>query len=97
MIPSTTALSDTLFNIDRTISNAESLIQIGQRDAAVSLITDTSDDFVGVLSQFGPEYFSNEEIEKIQAYEMILRICAEFASTQNNEYDDDEGEAVYDW
>ena len=100
MLPRTFALTDTMKRLDNVMTNAEQLIRIGQRDAAVDLITDTSDMFVSTLSQFDVGYFSNKELEKIEAYEIILNICHEFSSAKNQPYDtyeDDEGEEIYEW
>ena len=100
MLPRTFALTNTMKRLDNVMNDAEQLIRIGQRDAAVDLITDTSDQFVSTLSQFDVGYFSNKELEKIEAYEIILNICHEFSSAKNQPYDtyeDDEGEEIYDW
>ena len=100
MLPRTFALTDTMKRLDNVMNDAENLIRIGQREAAVHLITDTSDSFVTILSQFDVGYFSNKELEKIEAYEIILNICHEFSSAKNQPYDtyeDDEGEEIYEW
>ena len=100
MLPRTFALTDTMKRLDNVMNDAENLIRIGQREAAVHLITDTSDSFVTILSQFDVGYFSNKELEKIEAYEIILNICHEFSSAKNqpyDAYDDDEGEEIYEW
>jgi arginine decarboxylase-like protein len=101
MLPRTFALTNTLSHMDHVMHDAEQLIRIGQRDAAVDLITDTSDQFVNTLSQFDMGYFSIKELEKIEAYEIILNICRVFSSAKNQPYDtcedDDEGENIYDW
>ena len=100
MLPRTFALTDTMKRLDTVMTDAEQLIRIGQRDAAVDLITDTSDMFVSTLSQFDEGYFSQQELEKINAYEVILNICHEFSAAKNqpyDAYDDDEGEGIYDW
>ena len=102
MIPSTFALSNTLARLDATMNEAEDLLRIGQRDVALNLIMQTSDDFVTTLSQFDAGYFSYAELEKIEAYRIILRICttAYAASMDEDEYDpynDDEGDTIYEW
>jgi len=100
MLPRTFALTDTMNRLDTVMTDAENLIRIGQREAAVHLITDTSDSFVTILSQFDVGYFSLKELEKIEAYEIILNICHEFSSAKNqpyDTYDEDEGEEIYDW
>jgi|TARA_R110000824_G_scaffold136788_3_gene300504 arginine decarboxylase-like protein len=101
MLPKTFALSDTLTRLDNVMNHAEELLGGGHRAAAVDLITDTSDQFVSTLSQFDEGYFSQQELEKINAYEVILNICHEFSAAKNqpyDAYDDDEGEGdIYDW
>ena len=100
MLTRTFALTDTMKRLDTVMTDAEQLIRIGQRDAAVDLINDTSDLFVAILSQFDVGYFSLKELEKIEAYEIILDICHEFSSAKNQPYDtyeDDEGEEIYEW
>ena len=100
MLPRTFALTDTLNRLDTVMNHAEELLGGGHRAAAVDLITDTSVQFVSTLSQFDVGYFSNKELEKIEAYEIILNICHEFSSAKNQPYDtyeDDEGEEIYDW
>ena len=100
MLPRTFALTDTLNRLDTVMNHAEELLGGGHREAAVELITHTSDQFVSTLSQFDVGYFSNKELEKIEAYEIILNICHEFSSAKNqpyDAYDDDEGEEIYEW
>jgi len=97
MLPRTFALTDTMKRLDDIIQEAEKLIRIGQRDAAVHLITDTSESFVDILSQFDVGYFSNKELERIEAYEIILGICRESIDARYDPYADDEGDEVYDW
>ena len=98
MVPSTTCLSDTLLKMDEIMDDAEQLITIGRRDDAAFLIASTSETFISVLSQFGPQYFSIEEVEKIKAYYLILKVVSQLVQLPNEEYeDDDEGEEIYDW
>ena len=101
MLPSTFALSNTLTRLDATMNEAEDLLRIGQRDVALNLIMQTSDEFITILSQFDEGYFSFAELEKIEAYKIILDICsAAQAATNEDEYDpykDDEGDTIYEW
>ena len=97
MLPRTFALTNTMKRLDAIIKDAEKLLEIGQREAAVALIKNSQGDFVGIFSQFDAGYFSNKEIEKIEAYEIILGICQEFDNSINNSYEDNEGDGVYDW
>jgi arginine decarboxylase-like protein len=99
MLPSTTCLSDTLLQLNSVIGEAEELLHVGQKEQAVELIMSTSESFVSILSQFDEGYFSNKELEQIEAYDIILNICRTAASP-NNEYDphvDDEGDEIYEW
>jgi hypothetical protein len=100
MLPRTFALSDTLNRLDNVMTHAEEILGRGHRAEAVDLITDTSEQFVSTLSQFDEGYFSQQELEKIDAYEVILNICIEYSAAKNqpyDAYDDDEGEGIYDW
>jgi len=87
MLPRTFALTDTLERLNTVMSDAEGLLSIGQKEAAVDLIRDTSPDFVMILSQFDDGYFSNRELESIRAYDVILKICDEFKKAKKQSYD----------
>ena len=101
MLPRTFALSDTLNRLDNVMTHAEEILGRGHRAEAVDLITDTSEQFVSIFSQFDAGYFSSKELGQIEAYEIILNICHEFSAAKNqpyDAYDDDEGEGdIYDW